>query len=164
MSIVAIAFIVYSIISQSLSELYCPSGSNTLHLSLTHDDKRLSILFLHSLYPAHFFPIVALGAELVSRGHQVTTLGPTVEGYEHLPTLAKSHGMEFISVDFIPHWVYESITQSAKQKDSANLLTTMYNLTQTLLNVNTNSGIFSMLKMKEFVDKRMALIMTIHNI
>ena len=154
MAIIAFAFIAYPIISQSLSELYCPSSSNTLHPSLTHDDKRLSILFLHSLYPAHFFPIVALGAELVSRGHQVTTLGPTIEGYEHLPTLAKSHGMEFISVDFIPHWVYESITQSAKQKESANLLTTMYNLTHTLFNVSTNSGIFSMLKMKEFVDKK----------
>ena len=153
MSIIAFAFIVSSIISQSLSELNSLSGSNTLHPSLTHDDKRLSILFLHSLYPAHFFPIVALGAELVSRGHRVTTLGPTIEGYEHLSTLAKSHGMEFISIDFIPHWIYESITQSAKQKDSANLLTTMYNLTHTLLNVSKDNGIFSVLKMKEFVDK-----------
>ena len=153
MSIIIFAFIIYCLISLSLSEHYCPSGRSTLLSSMKHNDKRLSILFLHSLYPAHFFPIVALGAELVSRGHRVTTLGPTVEGYEHLPTLAKSHGMEFISIDFIPHWIYESITQSAKQKDSANLLTTMYKLMHTLLNVSMNNGIFSVLKMKEFVDK-----------
>ena len=135
------------------------SSTNNLHSSSTKSfqkerkdsDDKLSILFLHSNYPAHFFPLVALGAELVSRGHQVTTMGPTIEGYEHLPTLAESHGIKYISADFIPRWVYEMSTETGKHEGNANFLVFMYNMTQMLSNVSKDD--LFLFKMKHHINK-----------
>ena len=114
-------------------------------------DTRLSILFLHSMYPSHFLNLVALGAELVSRGHRVTSLGPIVETYEHLPEKAKSRGIEFISADFIPLWVYKQDTESGKHRNNTNILTMMYSVTNVLFNSSENGDNY-LFKMKKIID------------
>ena len=99
-----------------------------------------------------FLPLVTLlRAELVKRGHQVTTLGPTVEGYEHLPKLAESHGMKFISTEFTPRWVYELMTQCGKHNDNVNFLTFMANVTYMMFNLNKNDDIVK--NVKNILDK-----------
>ena len=145
--------------------LFCLIGLTLIDESLNLNNSRnplshcdegkhsmLSVLILHSLYPGHFFPLVALGAELISRGHQVTLLGPTIEGYEHLPKLANSHGMKVISADFIPGWVYEQVVETGKHEGSGDLTTILYNITQTLFNASEDNEMY-LLKMKKEIDK-----------
>ena len=81
-----LALLIFCLIGLTLSEksLNLNSSPNQFSHSDEGNHSMLSVL----IYLGHFFPLVALGAELVSRGHQVTVLGPTVERYEHLPTLA----------------------------------------------------------------------------
>ena len=85
-------------------------------------------------------------AELVKRRHQVTTLGPTFEGYKHLPKLAESHGMKFISTEFTPRWVYDLMTQCGKHNENVNFLTFMANVTYMMLNLNKNDDIVKNVK------------------
>ena len=127
------------------------AADNQFYYSSIINNANLSILFIHSIFPAHFFPLVALGAELVERGHQVTTLGPTVEGYEHLPKLAESHGMKFISTEFTPRWVYDLMTQSGKHNDNVNFLTFMANMTYMMFNLSKNDDIVK--NVKNILDK-----------
>ena len=95
--------------------------------------------------------LVALGAELVSRGHRVTSLGPTVESYEHLPEKAKSRGIEFISADFIPLWLYKQDTEGGKHRNNTNILTMMYSVTNVLFNSSEDGDIY-LVKMKKIID------------
>ena len=158
MSNVLLTLLACCLISLSLSETSF-SSTSSLHSSSTksfqkegkHNDNKLSVLFLHSNYPAHFLPLVALGAELINRGHRVTTMGPTIEGYEHLPTLAESHGIKYISADFIPRWVYEMTTETGKHEGRANFLVFMYNISQMLSNVSKND--LFLFKMKHVINE-----------
>ena len=111
-----LALLLFCLIGLTLSEksLNLNSSPNPLSHSDEINHSMLSVLILHSFYPGHFFPLKALIVELVSRGHQVTVLGPTVERYEHLPKLAKSHRMKVTSVDFIPYWLYEQVVETGK--------------------------------------------------
>ena len=151
MCVFPLVLFAYYLVSLSSSDNSLPSTKRPSFNKDKHNDTKLSILFLHSTYPAHFFPLVALGAELVSRGHRVTTMGPTTEGYEHLPTLAKSNGMEYITADFIPRWVYEMSTETSKHEGNANFLIFMYNITQMLSNFSKDD--VYLFNMKKFIDK-----------
>ena len=60
-------------------------------------DNRLSILLTTGHLPGHLYPITALGAELVKRGHNVTLCAPVMEGSNILPDLPESYGIKFVS-------------------------------------------------------------------
>ena len=92
-------------------------------------NSHISVLILTSIFPAHFFPLLAIGKELLTRGHRVTMLGPTLERYEHLPQSAEKQGITFISVGLEPYSEYEKLTSAGKHANS-NMLVLMYNLTQ----------------------------------
>ena len=64
---------------------------------LAEGRKRLSVLLVVSAFIGHQFPLIALGEELVRRGHRVAMLGPVTEGSSFpLPRLPESVGIEFI--------------------------------------------------------------------
>ena len=73
----------------------------------TTDDKRLksktklSVLLLTGIYIGHQFPLLALGEELVSRGHRVAIMGPLIEGSTVLSNLSQDVGVEFINAGFM---------------------------------------------------------------
>ena len=140
-----------SLSEKDVSSSSFPTTNSHSHHSSIIENANLSILFIHSIFPAHFFPLVALGAELVKRSHQVTTLGPTVEGYEHLPKLAKSHGIKFISTEFTPRWVYELMIQTGKRNDNVDFLTFMSNMTYMMFNLSKNDDIVK--NVKNILDK-----------
>ena len=54
---------------------------------------RLSVLLLASFFIGHQLPLIALGEELVRRGHQVTMIGPITEGSSVLPDLPERVGI-----------------------------------------------------------------------
>ena len=98
----------------------------------------LSVLILTSIYPAHFFPLLALGEELVSRGHNVTMLGPVMEGYEVLPIDAENKGITFISAGFEPRSTYDTQRQAGKRdSEGTNIFTFAYNFTK-MFNTSSN--------------------------
>ena len=92
----------------------------------------ISVLILTSIYPAHFFPLLALGEELVGRGHNVTMLGATLEGYEGLPLAAEEKGLRFISAGFEPRSSYDIIRHAGKHDDDNNFISFLYNISQQL--------------------------------
>ena len=47
--------------------------------------RKLSVLLIASMYIGHQFPLIALGEELVRRGHHVVMLGPVMEPQLILP-------------------------------------------------------------------------------
>ena len=63
----------------------------------THYGQALSILLVTSPYPGHLYPIIALGEELVKRGHNVTLCATVMKGSDLLPALPHSYGINFIS-------------------------------------------------------------------
>ena len=65
--------------------------------------KRLSVLLASGMFPAHVFPLVALGQELLARGHRVALLSLEYKGSKVIPDLPKSAGIEFISAGD-GHW------------------------------------------------------------
>ena len=58
---------------------------------------RLSVLLATGYFPGHLYPITALGAELVKRGHNVTLCATVMEGSDLLPELPESYGIKFVS-------------------------------------------------------------------
>lgn len=74
----------------------------------TYSSPSLSILFLHSMFPSHYYPLVSLGAELVSRGHRVTSFGVTIETFEHIPGLIKSYGIDYIEGIKLERKIYDA--------------------------------------------------------
>ena len=64
--------------------------------------RKLSVLLVASMYIGHQFPLIALGEELVRRGHHVVMLGPVTEGSSVLPKLPESVGIKFIESGKIP--------------------------------------------------------------
>jgi glucuronosyltransferase len=59
--------------------------------------KNLSVLLMVPAFPSHQYQAAALGGELVRRGHRVTAIGATTEGYEHNIDRIKSEGIEYIN-------------------------------------------------------------------
>ena len=59
--------------------------------------KPLKVLLINGYFPGHLFPIVALGEELVRRGHDVTLCSTVMEGSNLLPRLPQSVGVKFLS-------------------------------------------------------------------
>ncbi len=101
---------------------------------LASDDSSssISVLILTSIYPAHFFPLLALGEELIGRGHNVTMLGPTLEGYEGLPLAAEEKGLRFISAGFEPRSSYDMVRHAGKHDGDKSFLSFFYNISQQL--------------------------------
>lgn len=91
--------------------------------SLRKDDvisskEKLSVLLLHSMFPSHFLPLLSLGAELSSRGHRVTSLGPVLEGYEHLfIKRAQSLGLETIETNRVSSETFKMYSQSSEHEE-----------------------------------------------
>lgn len=88
--------------------LFAFKGTNSRDDGINSTPPPLSILFLHSMFPSHYYPLISLGAELVARGHRVTSFGVTIEGYEHLPEMITSYGMNYIEGTTLKKEVYES--------------------------------------------------------
>ena len=61
------------------------------------DNTPLSVLLVTGFFPGHLYPITALGAELVKRGHNVTLCATVMEGSNLLPDLPESYGINFVS-------------------------------------------------------------------
>ncbi len=103
--------------------------TTTTTTTTTDDTSTLSILILTSIYPAHFFPLVVLSEELISRGHNITMVGPVLEGYEWLPIDAENKGITFLSAGLEPRSTYDSSREAGKHEGS--MITAMYNITKT---------------------------------
>ena len=56
-----------------------------------------SVLIISSFYSGHIIPLVAVGEELVTRGHNVSFLTTEVAGSRLIPALPREVGMNFIS-------------------------------------------------------------------
>ena len=59
--------------------------------------ERLSVLIISSFYSGHIIPLLAVGEELVSRGHVVSFLTTEVNGSNLVPAVPIQIGMKFIS-------------------------------------------------------------------
>lgn len=96
----------------TLLSLYLLSLSSSLDVNdektCNPSSSRLSVLFLHSMFPSHYYPLISLGAELVSRGHKVTSFGVTIEGFEHIPNLIRSYGIDYIEGIKLKRDVYDA--------------------------------------------------------
>ena len=57
----------------------------------------LSILFISSFFSGHIIPLLAVGEELVLRGHRVSFLTTEVSGSRLVPDVLKEIGLDFIS-------------------------------------------------------------------
>lgn len=136
-----------------LSSLISLSSSD--HLSSQQDghqpaNKPLSILMLHSMLPSHQLSVIALGAELVRRGHKVTLMGPTLEGYEHLNTLKWNLNIAIIKSNVVSKETYNQFTRSSQHNGSA--FQWMYNMTQFFTSFSTSEDNY-LIKMRETIDK-----------
>lgn len=67
--------------------------------------KPLSVLLVSSLYSGHLFPLVALGEELVRRGHNVTLCANEMKGSNRYPDVPERVGIKFVSAG------YDTLTQ-----------------------------------------------------
>ena len=70
--------------------------------------QKISVLLLTGIYIGHQFPLLALGEELVSRGHRVAIMGPLIEGSTVLSNLSQDVGVEFINAGFISKKVLQA--------------------------------------------------------
>ena len=61
------------------------------------EQAKLSVLLIASFFTGHQLPLIALGEELVRRGHHVTMMGPVIEGSSVLPDLPEKVGIRFIT-------------------------------------------------------------------
>ena len=103
----------------NLCYIYCSVASeDPASVVYKEDGHPLSILILTSEYVAHFFPLVSLGEELVSRGHNVTMLGPVLEGREYLKELAESRGIRFLSSGVLPRSEYDLSLKAGQHNNS----------------------------------------------
>ncbi len=61
------------------------------------DSPRLHVLLIVSYYVGHQIPLIAVGEELVGRGHNVSLLTTEVKGSRVVPQLVERVGINFIS-------------------------------------------------------------------
>ena len=99
-------------LQELLTLLHFAALSNSLDIndekSCSSSSSCLSVLFLHSMFPSHYYPLISLGAELVSRGHKVTSFGVTIEGFEHIPSLIRSYGINYIEGIKLKREIYDA--------------------------------------------------------
>ena len=74
--------------------------SGTSFQGLGRDHDHLSVLLATGFWPGHLYPIISLGEELVSRGHNVTLCATVMEGSDLLPALPETYGIKFVSAGF----------------------------------------------------------------
>ena len=93
---------VHSSCSDILAQDY--NDANAWKKSPAPDDSRetpqnstLSILLISSFFSGHIIPLLAVGEELVVRGHSVSFLTTEVSGSRLVPDVLKEIGMEFLS-------------------------------------------------------------------
>ena len=71
----------------------------TVKLNLS-PQRPLSVLMTVSFFPGHLFVVMALGEELVKRGHNVTLVTTEMKGSRLLPELPESVGIHFVSAGY----------------------------------------------------------------
>ena len=98
--------------------------------SLDEKGKNASVLLVCSLYIAHQLPLLALGEELVRRGHRVAVIGPVIEGVSTLPDIPLSKGMEFYHGGNISEKYHRTAMNGLKNVTSS--LMFLYNASKTL--------------------------------
>ena len=93
---------IYQVILILISASLIPASNASVVTSeeVSAFDKPLSVLLLNALFPAHLFPLVSLGEELVKRGHNVTLCSPVMEGSKLLPNVPESVGIKFVSAGY----------------------------------------------------------------
>lgn len=106
----------------------------------------LSILLVHSYFPSHIFPLISLGAELVSRGHTVSCIGSIVEGYEHIRVLAESYGIKYLYEDKVSKQLYEGFRETGKHDGETSWVSLMVNLTQFILTSKEENNMQTMVR------------------
>ena len=84
---------------------------------LVVEDRPLNILLLNGLFAGHLFPLVSLGEELVSRGHNVSLCSTVMEGSRLLPSLPESVGIKFLNAGLDVITLEEFEAQTRNQKD-----------------------------------------------
>ena len=84
--------------SRELKQRVNPEGVLPPEEDGTLGRRKLSVLLVASMYIGHQFPLIALGEELVRRGHHVVMLGPVTEGSSVLPKLPESVGIKVYRV------------------------------------------------------------------
>lgn len=102
--------------------------------------RNLSILLIHSYFPSHCFPVIALGAELVSRGHKVTALGSVLQDYQFIPELAESHGIQYVDKVIVPNEFYEGFRDVGKHDGETNWISLVYNMSSFFLSLKNNES------------------------
>ena len=92
--------------------------SATQELKLVVEDSPpLNILLLNGLFAGHLFPLVSLGEELVSRGHNVSLCSTVMEGSKLLPNLPESVGIPFLNAGLDVITLEDFEAQTRNQKD-----------------------------------------------
>ena len=76
---------------------------------------KLSILLLHAFFPSHTFPLISLGAELASRGHNVSCFGSVTTDFEtRHKELLKSNGIHYLNTTLFDTSIFDEFRQIAK--------------------------------------------------
>jgi glucuronosyltransferase len=116
---------------------------------MSADKSPLSVLIFHSMFPSHFKSLLALGAELSSRGHDVTMVGPTVEGFEHLARSTEDFNIKYIETSKISGNLLKSFGDASKH--DGNAFVWLYNMIDFFKNFSDNSYNY-LRKVKDIVD------------
>ena len=87
---------------QSVTTNVASNNEFTIHSSTvrggeTDQDKLLSVLIVSSFFSGHIIPLLAVGEELVGRGHDVSFLTTEIAGSNLIPAVPIEIGMTFIS-------------------------------------------------------------------
>lgn len=82
------------------------------------DGPRLSVLLVASVFTSHQLTLVALGEELVRRGHRVTFMAPIVEGSSILPDFTKRAGIDFIATAELSNDPAQAMARASKNATS----------------------------------------------
>ena len=88
--------------------------------------RKLSVLLIAGTFTSHQLPLVALGEELVRRGHSVTMMAPVVAGSSLIPDLAKGAGVRFIASAQLAE--DPSLAMSRAANNATSFLDLMYKL------------------------------------
>ena len=87
-------------------------------------NQRLSILMVTRYFPGHLYPLIALGEELVKRGHNVSLCATVMEGSDLLPALPHSYGINFISAgpDNLTQAAYDEMVRGLQNFSTSRIL------------------------------------------
>jgi glucuronosyltransferase len=113
----------------------------------------MSVLLIHSMYPSHFFPLVSLGEELLRRGHRVASLGVSIEGYEHIPRLITSSGIQFINCANISKDIFMDYIHSTQfDGASGSVIELVYNISEFASRLNNATHEDYLITMRKTID------------